>query len=146
MNTDDEGNWRERRLNGGNGCSRAQPVSRMPTARNLTRTFRRGSSGDHIQEVLNKWGQIDDEIWAKIICMERNRRVAKAYARASVLTINGSNDWLRRLQVSGRSSVIILPCTREACVPYSKCCVCIEAPCPWNEAVYAAITGIVRER
>lgn len=47
---------------------------------------------DHIQEVLNKWGQIDDEIWAKIICMERNRRVAKAYARASVLTINGSND------------------------------------------------------
>lgn len=47
---------------------------------------------DHIQEVLNKWGQIDDEIWAKIICMERNRRVAKAYARASVLTINGSNE------------------------------------------------------
>lgn len=47
---------------------------------------------DHIQEVLNKWDQIDDEIWAKIICMERNRRVAKAYARAPVLTINGSNE------------------------------------------------------
>lgn len=47
---------------------------------------------DHIQEVLNKWGQIDDEIWAKIIVMERNRRVAKAYARAPVLTINGSDD------------------------------------------------------
>ncbi|RWS07394.1 uncharacterized protein B4U79_05248 [Dinothrombium tinctorium] len=46
---------------------------------------------DHIQEVLNKWDQIDDEIWAKIICMERNRRVAKAYARASVITINGSD-------------------------------------------------------
>ncbi|KAH8025045.1 hypothetical protein HPB51_002941 [Rhipicephalus microplus] len=51
-----------------------------------------GGHCDHIQEVLNKWGQIDDEIWAKIICMERNRRVAKAYARASVLTINGSNE------------------------------------------------------
>lgn len=47
---------------------------------------------DHIQEVLNKWKQIDDEIWAKIIVMERNRRVAKAYARAPVLTINGSDD------------------------------------------------------
>jgi len=47
---------------------------------------------DHIQEVLDKWNQIDDEIWAKVIVFERNRRVAKAYARAPVLTINGSND------------------------------------------------------
>jgi len=47
---------------------------------------------DHIQEVLNKWQSIDDEIWAKIIVMERNRRVAKAYARAPVLTVNGSDD------------------------------------------------------
>nr|XP_046914482.1 uncharacterized protein LOC124495198 [Dermatophagoides farinae] len=47
---------------------------------------------DHILEILNKWEQIDDEIWAKLICMERNRRVAKAYARAPILTINGSDD------------------------------------------------------
>ncbi|XP_059482966.1 uncharacterized protein LOC132201084 isoform X2 [Neocloeon triangulifer] len=47
---------------------------------------------DHIQEVLDKWHQIDDEIWAKVIVLERNRRVAKAYARAPVLTINGSDD------------------------------------------------------
>eukprot|EP00096_Caligus_rogercresseyi_P010291 TRINITY_DN369_c0_g1_i1.p1 TRINITY_DN369_c0_g1~~TRINITY_DN369_c0_g1_i1.p1 ORF type:complete len:466 (-),score=86.65 TRINITY_DN369_c0_g1_i1:449-1846(-) len=47
---------------------------------------------DHIQEVMNKWESIDDEIWAKIIVLERNRRVAKAYARAPVITINGSND------------------------------------------------------
>eukprot|EP00088_Acartia_fossae_P053316 TRINITY_DN6057_c0_g1_i1.p1 TRINITY_DN6057_c0_g1~~TRINITY_DN6057_c0_g1_i1.p1 ORF type:complete len:426 (+),score=102.54 TRINITY_DN6057_c0_g1_i1:215-1492(+) len=47
---------------------------------------------DHIQEVLNKWDSIDDEIWAKIIVLERNRRVAKAYARAPVLTVNGSDD------------------------------------------------------
>ncbi|XP_026470415.1 uncharacterized protein LOC113374655 [Ctenocephalides felis] len=47
---------------------------------------------DHIQEVLDKWTQIDDEIWAKVIVLERNRRVAKAYARAPVLTINGSDD------------------------------------------------------
>ncbi|XP_023015282.2 expansion [Leptinotarsa decemlineata] len=47
---------------------------------------------DHIQEVLNKWTQIDDEIWAKVIVFERNRRVAKAYARAPVLTVNDSDD------------------------------------------------------
>ncbi|XP_042879726.1 uncharacterized protein LOC122258073 isoform X2 [Penaeus japonicus] len=46
----------------------------------------------HIQEVLMKWEQIDDEIWSKVIVLERNRRVAKAYARAPVLTVNGSDD------------------------------------------------------
>ncbi|ODM97844.1 Dwarfin sma-2 [Orchesella cincta] len=48
--------------------------------------------GDHLQEVLDKWEQIDDEIWAKVIVFERNRRVAKAYARAPVLTVNGSDE------------------------------------------------------
>merc|ERR1719402_563686 len=47
---------------------------------------------DHIQEVLNKWESIDDEIWAKVIVLERNRRVAKAYARAPVVTVNGSDE------------------------------------------------------
>jgi hypothetical protein len=47
---------------------------------------------DHVTEILKKWEQIDDEIWGKIICMERNRRIAKAYARLPVLTINGSED------------------------------------------------------
>lgn len=49
-------------------------------------------SKDHIAEVLMKWEQIDDEIWSKVIVFERNRRVAKAYARAPVLTVNGSDD------------------------------------------------------
>ena len=47
---------------------------------------------DHIAEVMSKWHSIDDEIWAKVIVLERNRRVAKAYARAPVLTVNGSDD------------------------------------------------------
>lgn len=42
--------------------------------------------------MLDKWNQIDDEIWAKVIVFERNRRVAKAYARAPVLTVNGAED------------------------------------------------------
>ncbi|XP_015785448.1 uncharacterized protein LOC107362826 isoform X2 [Tetranychus urticae] len=45
---------------------------------------------DHIREILDKWDQIDDDIWAKVIFMERNRRVAKAYVRAQVITFNGS--------------------------------------------------------
>ena len=49
-------------------------------------------SKDHIIEVLSKWESIDDEIWAKVIVLERNRRIAKAYARAPVLTVNGSED------------------------------------------------------
>ena len=47
---------------------------------------------DHIAEVFEKWDNIEDEIWAKVIILERNRRVAKAYARAPILTINGSED------------------------------------------------------
>jgi len=47
---------------------------------------------DHIIEVLSNWESIDDEIWAKVIVLERNRRIAKAYARAPVLTVNGSED------------------------------------------------------
>ncbi|KAH9419528.1 hypothetical protein DERP_009585 [Dermatophagoides pteronyssinus] len=46
---------------------------------------------DQLKEIRNKWNQIDDEIWAKIICFERNRRVAKAYARSQVISINGSD-------------------------------------------------------
>lgn len=42
--------------------------------------------------MLEKWDNIDDEIWAKVIVLERNRRIAKAYARAPVLTVNGSED------------------------------------------------------
>lgn len=56
---------------------------------NIVVSFR---SQEHIQEVLDKWNQIDDEIWAKIIVFEGNRRVAKAYARAPILTINNSED------------------------------------------------------
>lgn len=41
--------------------------------------------------MLNKWENLDDGIWSKIICLEHNRRVAKAYARFKKLTINGSD-------------------------------------------------------
>lgn len=47
---------------------------------------------DHVGEILSKWDQIDDEIWAKVVVMERNRRVAKAYARTPVLTIAGGSS------------------------------------------------------
>jgi len=58
---------------------------------------------DHIQEVRDKWESIDDEIWAKIVVLERNRRVAKAYARAPVVTVNGTDEGFDgfRIGVSG---------------------------------------------
>lgn len=42
--------------------------------------------------MLRKWEQIDDEIWAKMIFMSRNRRIAKAYVRVPAVIINGSED------------------------------------------------------
>nr|XP_040572116.1 uncharacterized protein LOC121121286 [Lepeophtheirus salmonis] len=70
---------------------------------------------DHIQEVLNKWESIDDEIWAKIIVLERNRRVAKAYARAPVLTVNGSDDGFDgyRIGLNGFENPLRDPKTEE---------------------------------
>lgn len=83
--------------------SRRKILSRSMDDLNLDQTYAQEEEEDvwyqkeklykeHIQEVLNKWTQIDDEIWAKVIVFERNRRVAKAYARAPCLTINGAND------------------------------------------------------
>ena len=54
---------------------------------------------DHIQEVLDKWESIDDEIWAKVIVLERNRRVAKAYARAPRPHRQRQSRRIRRFQV-----------------------------------------------
>jgi len=47
---------------------------------------------DHIKEVIDKWYHYDDEIWGKIVIMERNQRICKAYIRGPVLSINGSWD------------------------------------------------------
>jgi len=46
---------------------------------------------EHIAEVQRKMDQIDDEIWAKVIVFERNRRIAKAYVRSQILTVNASD-------------------------------------------------------
>jgi len=70
---------------------------------------------DHIKEVLEKWDNIDDEIWAKVIVLERNRRIAKAYARAPVLTVNGSEDGFDgfRIGVNGFDNPLRDPKTEE---------------------------------
>ena len=47
---------------------------------------------DHIKEIHSKWDAIEDDIWAKIIVMERNRRVAKAYVRSPTITIGGGHE------------------------------------------------------
>ena len=66
--------------------------------------------------MLSKWESIDDEIWAKIIVLERNRRVAKAYARAPVLTVNGTDDGFDgfRIGLAGFENPMRDPKTDEA--------------------------------
>jgi len=44
-----------------------------------------------IEGVLKKFDIIDDDIWAKVICMEKNKMVGKAYIRTPVLTIDGGD-------------------------------------------------------
>ena len=54
---------------------------------------------DKISEVLDKWDAIDDEVWAKVIVLKRNRRVRKAYAKTLIMSINGSNVDLMDLKL-----------------------------------------------
>lgn len=109
--------------------SRRKILSRSRDDLNLDDSFRPGAAAeeedvwyakeklykDHIKEVLNKWESIDDEIWAKVIVLERNRRVAKAYARAPVLTINGSDEGFDgfRIGVNGFENPMRDPKTEE---------------------------------
>ncbi|KRZ13993.1 hypothetical protein T11_7785 [Trichinella zimbabwensis] len=44
----------------------------------------------HIDEVNEKLSSLDDGIWAKLILMEKNRRIAKAYLRSPVTRVDGS--------------------------------------------------------
>ena len=46
---------------------------------------------DHISEVEQKWDQLDDEVWAKVIVMEKNKRVAKVLLRKSQNIVNNSD-------------------------------------------------------
>ena len=43
---------------------------------------------DHIEEVEDKWDHIDDEVWSKVIIMEKNKRVAKILLRKPNMVIN----------------------------------------------------------
>ncbi|KAI6232321.1 MH2 domain-containing protein [Aphelenchoides besseyi] len=49
--------------------------------------------GDHLAEVIGKLEKIEPEIWGKLIVMERNFRVAKAYLRAPSITVDGSRSY-----------------------------------------------------
>lgn len=58
-----------------------------------------------MKEVQNKWStlELNYDIWAKLIYFEQNRRLAKAYVSAPVLTIDGSANGLDgfRIGLSG---------------------------------------------
>ena len=58
-----------------------------------------------MREVQNKWStlKMNDDIWAKLIYFEGNRRLAKAYVSAPMLTVDGSTNGLDgfRIGLSG---------------------------------------------
>ena len=54
---------------------------------------------DHINEIHSKWEAIEDDIWAKIIVMERNRRVAKAYVRSPTVSVGGGQGGFDGLRI-----------------------------------------------
>lgn len=45
---------------------------------------------DTMNEVYAKLDTLDKQIWGKLVCMEANRRTAKAYLRHPVITVDGS--------------------------------------------------------
>jgi hypothetical protein len=46
-----------------------------------------------MKEVHSKLDKIEAEIWGKLIVMENNFRTAKAYLRASSVTIDGTRSF-----------------------------------------------------
>lgn len=71
---------------------------------------------DHLEEIFTKWSLLDDEIWCKLIIMERNRRIGKAYARVPRVTIDGSQELSYdgfRLALNGFQSIERDPQTEE---------------------------------
>ena len=46
---------------------------------------------DHIEEVEEKWDGIDDQIWGKVIVMEKNCRVAKMFLSKSEMVISSDH-------------------------------------------------------
>uniref|UniRef100_A0A915PTN1 MH2 domain-containing protein n=1 Tax=Setaria digitata TaxID=48799 RepID=A0A915PTN1_9BILA len=76
---------------GWNGIDELRALSANDTERWYTvEQFER----DHVVEILEKLeeGSLDDEIWGKIILMEKCRRLAKAYLRRTTVIIDGSSD------------------------------------------------------
>ncbi|KAL3990138.1 MH2 domain family protein [Acanthocheilonema viteae] len=76
----------ERLLNNTNG-QRTTTTLGISRSWNDINSFER----DNIMEVYRKLSNIEEQIWGKVIVMERNIRSAKAYLRSRVITIDGSD-------------------------------------------------------
>lgn len=74
-----------------------EPAAFLPlSSRNRLIITRPTQPKDHLAEVLGKWHTLkaNDDIWAKLIYFERNRRLAKAYVSASTLIVDASTAGL----------------------------------------------------
>uniref|UniRef100_A0A0R3RKQ0 MH2 domain-containing protein n=1 Tax=Elaeophora elaphi TaxID=1147741 RepID=A0A0R3RKQ0_9BILA len=87
----------ERLLNNNNG-------QRTTTTLGISRSWNDIDSfeRDNIMEVYRKLANIEEQIWGKVIVMERNIRSAKAYLRSRVITVDGSDAEFDGLRIGLR--------------------------------------------
>ena len=77
-----------------------------------------------VKSIDHKWGAMDDEVWAKIILMEKTTILGKAYIRSPVFIVDGSDSGFdgRKVGVNGfrrqeedRESLLCKTLLEEGC-------------------------------
>ena len=111
--------------------------SKVMSRKHLSQTWQRSFDSDDvwhdesdlftdiIQEVMDKWNDIDDQIWAKVIVMERNCRVGKAFLRRPEVVVTNEEfgfDINGRIGLRGFSNKMRDSETEVILKKIGKCC------------------------
>ena len=56
---------------------------------------------EHLDELEEMWDQVDDEVWAQLIIMEKNKRIDKVFLRKPKITISNGNEHYDSLENQG---------------------------------------------
>ena len=64
---------------------------------------------DHIEEVEERWENLDDEVWGKMIVMNKNQRVGKVLLRKPKVVINNSEQGYVSQGIVGLNGLVSRP-------------------------------------
>ena len=64
---------------------------------------------DNIEEVEEKWENLDDEVWGKMIVMNKNQRVGKVLLRKPTVVINNSEQGYDHQGIVGLNGLVSRP-------------------------------------